>query len=264
MWDGRESLPGNTLEQNLRHQANGATAGHAEGGDLSDAVESQIVAFELSLTTAQIFTRAGKVDQQGARGGPMALFAQPFFVGINDPLGPGPFTPSSFDIFGAVQSANNFWQSITRGEALFNSKPIRIQGVAGLNDLAGAEVIPGTCTTCHNTPNVGNHSVPLAIDIGLNDLARRTPDMPLFLLVNKTTNATVLTMDPGRALITGKWKDIGKTKGPNLRALSGRAPYFHNGSAATLNDVVNFYETRFTIGLTPQEKQDLVNFLGSL
>ena len=73
-------------------------------------------------------------------------------------------------------------------------------------------MIPGTCTTCHNTPNVGNHSVPLAIDIGLNDPARRTPDMPLFLLVNKTTNATVLTMDPGRALITGSGKTSEKRK----------------------------------------------------
>ena len=133
-----------------------------------------------------------------------------------------------------------------------------------LNDLVGADVIPGTCTTCHNTPNVGNHSVPLAIDIGLNDPARRTPEMPLFLLVNKTTNATLLTMDPGRALITGKWKDIGKTKGPILRALSGRAPYFHNGSAATLGEAVDFYQSRFNLGLTPQEKTDLVAFLESL
>jgi cytochrome c peroxidase len=71
-------------------------------------------------------------------------------------------------------------------------------------------------------------------------------------------------MDPGRALITGKWKDIGKTKGPILRALSGRAPYFHNGSAATLKDVVDFYESRFQIGLTAQEKSDLIAFLSSI
>ena len=35
-----------------------------------------------------------------------------------------------------------------------------------------------------------------------------------------------------------------------LRALASRAPYFHNGSAATLEDVVDFYDTRFSIGLT--------------
>jgi cytochrome c peroxidase len=264
MWDGRESLPGKSLEENLRNQANSANTGHAQGADLSDEVAAQIVDFELSLTSAQIMNRGGKLDEQGARGGPVALSAQPFFVGINDPLGPGVFNPSAFDLFSASPTANNFRKSIARGEALFNTKPIRIQGVNGLNDLVGAPVISGSCTTCHNTPNVGDHSVPLAIDIGINDAERRTPDMPLFLLVNKTTHATVQTMDPGRALITGKWKDIGKTKGPILRALSGRAPYFHNGSAATLNDVVDLYDTRFSIGLTPQEKQDLVNFLGAL
>ena len=72
------------------------------------------------------------------------------------------------------------------------------------------------------------------------------------------------TTDPGRALITGKWADVGKFKGPILRALAARAPYFHNGSAATLQDVVQFYDTRFSIGLTAQEKADLVAFLQAL
>ena len=42
-------------------------------------------------------------------------------------------------------------------------------------------------------------------------------------------------------MITGKWADIGRFKGPILRALAARAPYFHNGSAATLEEVVEFY-----------------------
>jgi cytochrome c peroxidase len=53
-------------------------------------------------------------------------------------------------------------------------------------------------------------------------------------------------------------------KGPILRALAARAPYFHNGSAATLEQVLDFYETRFKIGLTAQEKADLVAFLRAL
>ncbi len=72
------------------------------------------------------------------------------------------------------------------------------------------------------------------------------------------------TTDPGRAMITGRWADIGKFKGPILRALAARAPYFHNGSAATLADVVEFYDTRFALGLTAGEKADLVAFLGTL
>jgi len=69
---------------------------------------------------------------------------------------------------------------------------------------------------------------------------------------------------PARALITGKCADIGKLKGPILRGLAARAPYFHNGSAATLADVVEFYNQRFDIGFTDQQKADLVAFLSSL
>ena len=72
------------------------------------------------------------------------------------------------------------------------------------------------------------------------------------------------TSDPGRALITGQWKDIGRFKGPTLRALASRAPYFHNGSAKNLHEVVKFYNDRFNIGLSQQEKDDLVAFLKAL
>jgi cytochrome c peroxidase len=117
---------------------------------------------------------------------------------------------------------------------------------------------------CHDTPNAGNHSVSMALNIGLTDEGRRTPDLPLYSLRNKTTQELTKTTDPGRAMITGSWADIGKFKGPVLRGLAARAPYFHNGSAATLEDAVDFYDTRFHIGLTAREKADLVAFLKSL
>src|SRR5262249_7584639 len=79
-------------------------------------------------------------------------------------------------------------------------------------------------------------------------------------LAGKTFQVT----DVGRAMISGKCEDIGKVKGPVLRGLAARAPYFHNGSAATLSDVVEFYDQRFGIGLTDQQKADLVAFLNSL
>ena len=75
---------------------------------------------------------------------------------------------------------------------------------------------------------------------------------------------TYTVTDLGRAMISGKCAVIGKFKGPILRGLAARAPYFHNGSAATLMDVVNFYDQRFKIGFTDQQKQDLVNFLNTL
>jgi len=92
----------------------------------------------------------------------------------------------------------------------------------------------------------------------------RTPDMPLYTFENKTTRQIVKTTDPGRALITGKWKDMSTFKGPILRGLAARAPYFHNGLAATLADAVEFYNNRFNIGLSAQDKSDLVAFLRSL
>jgi cytochrome c peroxidase len=49
-----------------------------------------------------------------------------------------------------------------------------------------------------------------------------------------------------------------------LAGLAARAPYFHNGSATTLRDVVEFYNLRFDIGFTDQERADLAAFLGSL
>jgi mono/diheme cytochrome c family protein len=49
-----------------------------------------------------------------------------------------------------------------------------------------------------------------------------------------------------------------------LRGLWQHAPYFHNGSAATLADVVNTYDTRKSLSLTTDQKADLVEYLKSL
>src|SRR6516225_736013 len=46
--------------------------------------------------------------------------------------------------------------------------------------------------------------------------------------------------DPCRATITGMCADIPKSKGRCLRGLAGRPPYFHNGAAPTVDDVVEF------------------------
>lgn len=276
MWDGRESVPSFDLQTNLIHQALDATQGHAQlVGTLSESQLNDIVNFEMALSTAQVSDKkAGKLDASGARGGPILLQRETFFIGVNDPLG-GNFTGAAFNsasmtmfdawgktfVFGPQDAAR---AAIARGERLFNSKEFAVTDVAGLNDKLNIPSIQATCTLCHDSPNVGNHSVALALNIGLADASRRTPDMPLYTLRNKLTGDLKQTTDPGRALITGKWSDIGKMKGPVLRALAARAPYFHNGSAATLSDAVDFYNTRFNIGFTEQEKSDLVAFLQSL
>jgi cytochrome c peroxidase len=89
-------------------------------------------------------------------------------------------------------------------------------------------------------------------------------DMPVYTFRNNTSGEIKIVTDPGRALITGRWKDVGRFKGPILRGLAGRAPYFHNGSAASLRDVVDFYDTRFALNLTDGQKTDLVAFLRTL
>jgi cytochrome c peroxidase len=70
--------------------------------------------------------------------------------------------------------------------------------------------------------------------------------LPTITLQNKATFEIKTTTDPGRALITGLWKDVGRLKGPILRGLPSRAPYFHNGSADTLSDVIDFYNSVLT------------------
>jgi cytochrome c peroxidase len=52
----------------------------------------------------------------------------------------------------------------------------------------------------------------------------------------------------------------GTVKGPILRGLASRTSYFHDGSAATLTDVVRFYDRRFGLGLTEQQVEDLAAF----
>jgi hypothetical protein len=295
MWDGRESStqtgtqpitfptnPGD-LVADLMHQALAATSGHAQASkSLSTEQQEAIVDFEMALSTAQLIDRkAGFLQSNGATGGPAVLSQNTtpaFFIGINDPLGLNPlgtpFTPFIFDLFDAWANsqsnsdANSEQQraSILRGQVLFNSKPIDIQGVSGLNDELNLTSIPGTCGTCHDSPNVGNHSVSAPLDIGVSAVDSPLPVsyLPVFTLQNKTTYAIERTTDPGRALVTGKWKDIARLKGPVLRGLASRAPYFHNGSADSLDDVLEFYDKRFGIGFTAQEKSDLVAFLSAL
>jgi cytochrome c peroxidase len=280
MWDGREpSLASQSIDATLIHaQANAGP---------TTAQQQQIVNFESGLFTAQIFDRnAQDLKARRAMGGPseLASLLPGFFAGINDPLGGNPkglmFTSQIFDLYQPWTSIsgggplNAARESVARGEALFNNTSINITRVAGLNDVLNAETISGFCGTCHDTPDVGNHSVKLPINIGIAnggpnndnpvlDIAG-LPTFTLSCVSGPNAGNTYTVTDPGRALITGKCADIGKVKGPILRGLAGRAPYFHNGSAATLLDAVNFYDQRFVIGFTDAQKADLVAFLKTL
>jgi cytochrome c peroxidase len=79
----------------------------------------------------------------------------------------------------------------------------------------------------------------------------------------------------GRILISYQLFDVGSYRTPSLRNVGVTAPYFHNGSAKTLADVVRFYdgggrhnlnidEELHSLGLTADERRDLVRFLECL
>lgn len=288
-----------SLDSGLLAQAKDAVRGHAEAAqELSAADQRAIVDFESGLFAAQASsTAAGSLLEGGASGGPLALSSTAFYFGIND-LEAGdyrtgaPFTRTVMTMFGAwrnlaappapqrpgpgpggqrppppppapANTVNAARASIARGEALFNNRPFNITQVAGFPQR-GAQPQRGSCASCHSAPNAGSHSTPLMLDIGVADARFRTPDMPLYTLRNNATGATVATTDPGQAMLTGRWADVGKMKVPVLRNLSARAPYFHNGAQADLQGVVRFYDRRFQIGLTPQEVADLTAFLKAL
>ncbi len=302
MFDGRESvtLPlnssatfDNNLQNDLMTQALHAVQIHGQSAtDPSPAQIADIVSFELGLSTAQIWAyRAGPLNGFGAQGGPEALAAQSYFPGINDSLTPSIFSPTVFKLFSSWDQqsghdpGNAERAKIAAGEKLFNSFPIDITDVRGLNDnasLGKPATIVGTCGTCHDSPNVGDHSLPLPLDIGTGHsplyernqqiksaLAQLSfPDLPVYKISGCTdpfSGETVLyTTDLGKAMMTGQCGDLNRIKGPILRGLAARAPYFHNGAAASLNELVNFYNQRFNMSLTDTQKEDLVAFLNSL
>jgi cytochrome c peroxidase len=67
-------------------------------------------------------------------------------------------------------------------------------------------------------------------------------------------------MDPAYAQRSA----TGKYRTTPLRALWQHAPYFHDGSAKTLGDVVEHYDTTLRLRLSDQQKADLVEYLKSL
>jgi hypothetical protein len=277
MWDGREMPFGTTIDAVLLHQSVDATMGHAEAAQPPTAAQQrEIVDFESIIFTAQSYdNNANNLDADQALGGAANLSDENFYVGINDVLGADPqgkaFNPVSMTLFEPWRTAKGNGNgvkaaraSVLHGQDLFNTKKFNITGVAGLNDALGVASISGTCSSCHDSPDVGNHSVALPIDIGLADGSRRTADLPLYTVRNKLTYEVRTSTDLGRAMVTGKWADLNKMKGPVLRSVAAHPPFFHNGSAATLDDVVAFYDSRFGIGFTAQEKADLAAFLRAL
>ena len=179
----------------------------------------------------------GRLDSDGARGGPEELANMRRAAG-------------RFDLFDAWAGHGNPRRAqIARGQEVFNDK-LNVNGVS--------------CNTCHNAANVGTNTNHRLFDVRVASLEARTPDLPLYTFRNRATGETRQLTDAGAGNVTGRWSDLGRFKTPTLRALAARAPYFHNGTAATIEDVVSHYEQFFGFSFSPEERADLVAFLNAL
>jgi hypothetical protein len=235
-WDGGPSV-GTDQRAGLVQQATRAIGGALQGPPPTPEIVADIVDFEASLSTAQVLLYGvGRLNVAGARGGPKALSTMPNGQG-------------RFDLFDAwINSRNPRRAQLARGQELFN------------NQNAGG----GRCSGCHNSANNGTSVDNRFFDIRVASAEVRTPDLPLYTFRNRTTGETRQLTDAGRGNVTGLWSDLGRFKTPTLRALAARAPYFHNGIAETLEDVVRHYETHLGFIFTNKERADLVAFLKAL
>lgn len=130
-----------------------------------------------------------------------------------------------------------------------NQNALTPQQQRGLQTFNG----PGRCNVCHNGPLLNGALTPTG---------------------NRFFNIGVRPSneDLGRFVVTNQPQDRGAFKVPTLRNVGLRAPYFHDGSKATLIEVVDFYNRGgdfrqdqtpliVPLGLSPGQRADLVAFL---
>ena len=235
-WDGGNTI-GTNQRAGLENQASRNIIGAQQGPPAPAHVIADIVNFESSLSTAQLIVPGvGYLNSDGARGGPEALSRMTLSEG-------------RFDLFDAWTNHENPRRAqIARGQELFNQ-----------TNVSGRR-----CGACHNSANNGTNVNNSLFDVGAASATARRPDLPLFTFQNRITGEVRRLTDAGRGNITGLWNDLGRFKTPTMRGLAARAPYFHNGIATTLEDVVRHYERHLGFVFTDQERADLVAFLNAL
>jgi hypothetical protein len=256
----------------LTHQARDAASYNLERATpLTDEQVSRIVGFERQVYVAQSRDRFGA--DFAAAGMPPGLGPRAMLEG--KPGVPG----GAFKSFEAWKSAapageaQAFRASVARGAEVFSSRTFFIRDAMHINTVGLGNPAKGTCATCHTMPLTGMQPTSGWVDVGAANapFASESPELPLFKITcspdappHLFLGRVIYTQDPGRALISGRCMDVGSVVMGQLRGLSARAPYFANGSARNLREVVDFYDRRFNIRYSEQEKQDLVNFLSVL
>jgi len=147
---------------------------------------------------------------------------------------------------------------------------------------------PGLCAHCHSGPLLNQTNqfaqafigapVPIPagqrfFSVGVSEFnPGHNPVREFVFNAGTPGEAHLFSPDPGRALITGVIDDptfehVNAFKISPLRGIRHTAPYFHDNSAKTLEDVAAHYATFFNvvtggfIALTPQDQRDMVAFM---
>jgi hypothetical protein len=262
----------------LKIQAREAMLTHLQATSASEDHVRAIVDFQGTVYSAQSHDRwGGELTAAGAQGGPEKLsqFAAGELQGGSQPIWKE-FQPW-LTLPAATASDNpeqrEFRESVARGARSFATKTFLIWDAAGITSMGFGNPVRNTCAFCHNMQRTGLDVAPGQVDLGTTNepFANPAPELPLFKLTCKDgfrphphLGRIVYTQDPGYALTTGRCIDIGKITIQQMRALAARPPYFSNGSAKSIREIVDFYDRRYSIGYTEQEKQDLVNLMSVL
>ncbi len=240
----------------------------------------QLVNFELHVYSAQ---RKDRIGGELA-GGSAALTPEALWHGKAGIFGDTFRTPvfGSFDAWrdagksGTAQddaTQRAFRASVARGNDVFFTRSFWVRDAMPMNAAGSGNPSKQTCVSCHVMQMTGTDATAGWTDIGTTNMpwANESPELPLFKITcdkelppHAFLGRTIYTQDPGRALISGKCGDVGAIVVQQFRGLAARAPYFANGSAKNLRELVDFYDRRFNVRFTEQEKQDLVNFLSVL
>jgi len=268
-------------EATLTTQARSAATGHGQAPSVTTEQLQRIVEFESQIYAAQVFDRSGGnlVDPAGpAALGPEAMAQhRPGVLGDNDYNS----VFLSFDAWkkNGATAQDEFRASVARGADLFMFRQFWLRDVAHINSIGLGNPLKRTCATCHNHQMTGQDLSAGFVDLGTTNYPRWTEpplysesrELPVFKVTCKASalphpylGRVIYTSDPGRALISGRCVDVGSIVMQQFRGLSARAPYFSNGSAKNLRELVDYYDRRFDMKLTETEKQDLINFLGVL
>lgn len=264
-----EALMADSRWLTLDAQARDAMRTHLQmHGDPTPEQVRRIVEFESGLSTAQSEDRWG-----GALPGPrlLAESAGGVLQSAKRPIFEEFAVPPALPAASAEQRA--FRESVARGAQLFSKRQFLVKDTTGINTMGFGNPVRNSCAMCHNMHGSGIDVAPGRIDIGnANEpFTKPSPELPLFKLVCKPgakphpyLGRVVFTQDPGYAMTTGRCEDIGKIMTQQMRGLAGRAPYFSNGAARDLRELVEIYNRRYDIRFTEQEKADLVNLMKAL